>query len=157
MFHSRTIQNTVYIAIEQFLWDNNDNCLPGMFFSQQSGDTGDFFTSALLDTQEDNLIIVKAPDKESAQTLNLQMSRYNNFQNNDDKLTFAQCDCLNCVYFATKTPILLNKLIVLLNKEIATLTSAGVFKCLSAEEDGTLDYWNISSEGVELAEAPELD
>jgi hypothetical protein len=143
VFISRTVQDTVYIAIEEFLADNEDIGFPQMEFSMQIGVAGDFFNDALIEWKANNYIIVKAP-KDQANALDDLMSIYN----------FHQACCVNCLYFAVGTPIELNKIIAALSKVISTAQLEGVFKCMLVEEDGTLDYWNITKSGIELAEPP---
>lgn len=140
MFMSQTVQDTVYIAIEEFLADNEDISFSQIEFSMQ---TGVFFYDTLVEWKANNYIIVKAP-KDQANALDDLMSIYN----------FHQACCVNCLYFAIETPIELNKIIVALSKVISTARLEGVFKCMLAEEDGTLDYWNITKNGIELAEPP---
>lgn len=140
MFMSQTVQDTAYIAIEEFLADNEDRSFSQIEFSMQ---TGVFFYDASVEWKANNYIIVKAP-KDQVNALDDLMSIYN----------FHQACCVNCLYFAIETPIELNKIITALSKVISTAQLEGVFKCMLAEEDGTLDYWNITKSGIELAEPP---
>lgn len=144
MFASTTIRNTIYIAVENFLTDNGDMRLPQMEFSMQIGVAGEFFYNALVKWRIDNYLVVKAPTKDQADILNDRMRLYN----------FHQANYENVLYFAAETPIELDKIAIKLNKIITTHSLEGTFKCMLAEENGTLDYWNITKDSIELADAP---
>lgn len=144
MFASTTVRNTIYIAVENFLTDNEGMRLPQMEFSMQIGVAGEFFYNALVKWRTDNYLVVKAPAKKQADKLNDLMHLYN----------FRQAIHENVLYFAAETPIELDKIAVKLNKIITSYSLEGTFKCMLAEEDGTLDYWNITKDSIELADAP---
>lgn len=144
MFISSAIRNTVYIAIENFLADNGDIRLSQMEFSMQIGVAGEFFYNALEKWKTDNYIVVKAPNKKQADILDALMRIYN----------FHQANHENILYFATGTPTELNKIVMKLNKAIAEHSLEGTFRCMLTEEDGILDYWNVTKDSIELADAP---
>lgn len=144
MFTSQAIRNTVYIAIEIFLADNGAIRLPQMEFSMQIGTAGEFFYNALEKWKADNYIAVKAPNKKQADILDELMHVYN----------FHQANHENVLYFATETPAKLNEIVIKLNKAIAEHSLEGTFHCILTEEDGTIDYWNVTKDGIELADAP---
>lgn len=143
LFISETTRNTVYAAIETFLANNGDTRLPQMEFSMLIKGMGEFFYNAFLE-DADNFIVIEAPDKKQADILAEFMRIYN----------FYQVNCENVLCFAARTPAELNNIVMKLNKTITEHVLEGTFKCMLTEENGNLDYWNVTKDNIELADAP---